>query len=188
MRIFLTLLLIIIWTFLILAPLEVFAEDEIYTCDAVVAGFPQKDGKFYIEVEYQQETSPILNSLTESQILLKDESVLYKNNSNRKFEILVPVERLSITKSFQEIEEGLKSWDKMLSTDSFKIFYFKYVTDDGKSSLKRISINESYTRTSEITIPDDNYPPYFFLRKCKKKITKEPIQIEYDEDPKKKVS
>ena len=45
----LTLFLILIWTFLILAPLNVFAADKTFTCKPVVAGSPKKDGNFYVE-------------------------------------------------------------------------------------------------------------------------------------------
>ena len=58
--------------------------------------------------------------------------------------------------------------------------YFRYESDEGYSSLKRIKINEKNTRTSEITIPNDDHPVYFFLRKCKEESAKEPIQIEYN--------
>ena len=62
-------------------------------------------------------------------------------------------------------------------------------SDEGYESLKRISINEKNTKTSEITIPyHSKYPAYFFLRNCEVEITKEPIQIEYQDDPSKKVS
>ena len=67
-------------------------------------------------------------------------------------------------------------------------YYFQYKTDD-KESLKRISINEKNTKTSEITVPDhDEHPAYFFLRNCEAEITKEPIQVDFQEDTNKKVS
>ena len=69
----------------------------------------------------------------------------------------------------------------------FGTYYFQYKTDD-KESLKRISINAENNRTSEITIPLDGSPSYFFLRKCEEKITKEPIQIEMPSEPGKKIS
>ena len=57
----------------------------------------------------------------------------------------------------------------------------------GYNDVKRISINEKNTKTSEITMPDhDEHPAYFFLRNCEAVITKEPIQIDYD--PSKKIS
>ena len=52
-RIPLTLFLIIVWTFLILAPLNALAEDKILTCKAVIAGVPKSEGNFYLEVEEQ---------------------------------------------------------------------------------------------------------------------------------------
>ena len=61
--------------------------------------------------------------------------------------------------------------------------------DEGYESLKRISINEKNTKTSEIAVPyHDEHPAYFFLRNCEAEITKEPIQIEYQNNPFKKIS
>jgi len=45
-RIYLTLFLVVVWTFLILVPLKTYAEDETFTCKPVVAGMPKKDGGF----------------------------------------------------------------------------------------------------------------------------------------------
>ena len=87
------------------------------------------------------------------------------------------------------MEDGLSSWDEMLSFENFRTFYFRYQSDEGYESLKRISINEKNTKTSEITVPYHNeHPAYFFLRNCEAEITKEPIQIKYQDDPSKKVS
>ena len=57
MRLILYIFLIACWTFLLLAPMNVLAEDKIYTCKPIIAGYPQKDGKFYMEVEYQDDPS-----------------------------------------------------------------------------------------------------------------------------------
>ena len=85
------------------------------------------------------------------------------------------------------MEDGLKSWDELIALKNYRTYYFQYKTED-KESLKRISINAKNNRTSEITIPFDGRPSYFFLRKCVKEITKEPIQVDFQEDPNKKVS
>ena len=55
---------------------------------------------------------------------------------------------------------------------SHKILHTLNKTDD-KESLKIISINAENNRTSEITIPFDGDPSYFFLRKCEKEVTKD---------------
>ena len=186
MRIPLLFFLFIVWIFLILAPLKTFAEDKIYNCKAVIAGIPKGDGKFYMEVE-EQEPKPLLDGITASQILFNDERAFYKNNLNRGFERLIPYEDLADSKEIQAMEDGLSSWDELIALKNYRTYYFQYKTDD-KESLKRISINAANNRTSEITIPFDGRPSYFFLRKCVKEITKEPIQVDFQEDPNKKVS
>ena len=59
MRIPFTLFLILIWTFLILAPIDAFATDETFTCKPVVAGYPKDDG-FYVE-NISEEYTPMLD-------------------------------------------------------------------------------------------------------------------------------
>ena len=96
MRIYLTLFLVIVWTFLILVPLKTYAEDETFTCKPVVAGMPKKDGDFYVE-DLHDESTPILDIIPNNQFRLvgEDKNVYFKNNSSRKFEVLVPYERIS---------------------------------------------------------------------------------------------
>ena len=182
------LFLFIVYFFLILPPLNAFAEDKIYTCKPVIAGYPKKDGKFHIEVEYQQESSPMLEVIPTSQILIQDKNVLYKNNPSRKFEILTPYKELTDFKAAQEMEANFSSWDEGLSVENFRTFYLRYEGGDGYSSLKRIKINEKNTRTAEITIPKADHPVYFFLRKCVKETTEEPVQIDMPDEPGRKVS
>ncbi len=182
------LFLFIVYFFLILPPLNAFAEDKIYTCKPVIAGYPKKDGKFYIEAEYQQESSPMLEVIPTSQILIQDKNVLYKNNPSRKFEILTPYKELADFKAAQEMEANFSSWDEGLSVENFRTFYLRYEGGDGYSSLKRIKINEKNTRTAEITIPKADHPVYFFLRKCVKETTEEPVQIDMPDEPGRKVS
>jgi len=186
-RISLLFFLFIVWIFLILAPLNAFAEDKIYTCKAVIAGVPKGEGNFYLEVD-EQEPKPLLDGITVSQFLLDDEQrAFYKNNPRRGFERLIPYESLADSKEIQAMEDGLSSWDELIALKHYRTYYFQYKTDD-KESLKRISINAENNRTSEITIPFDGSPSYFFLRKCEREITKEPIQIDYQDNPSKKVS
>ena len=49
MRFFFWFCFVVYWSFLILAPLNAFAEDEIFNCKPVVAGMPKENGDFYIE-------------------------------------------------------------------------------------------------------------------------------------------
>ena len=187
MRIPLTLFLIIIWIFLILAPLNTYAEDKIFSCKPVVGGYP-KDGDFY-EEDIHDESTPLIDIMPTSTFLVREDgSVYYKNNPSREFEALVPYERLKDSKEMKEIEEGLSSWDEMLLFDNFRTFYLRYKGGGGYESLKRISTNGSNTKTADITIPDADFPSYFLLRNCEAEITKEPIQVDYSDDPGKKIS
>ena len=81
MRIPLTLFLILIWTFLILAPINAFAEDITFSCKPVVAGMPKKDGGFYVEA-INDESTPMLDVIPTNQLLLRGEAehVYFKNN------------------------------------------------------------------------------------------------------------
>ena len=189
MRVFLTLFLIIVWTFLILVPLKVYAEDETFTCKPVVAGMPKKGGDFYVE-DIHDESTPILNIIPDNQFLLRgeDKNVYFKNNSSRKFEVLVPYEKIADIKEIREIHEGLSNWDDIISLENFRTFYLKYFGDDGSESLKRISINEKNTKTAILTVPMADYPSYFSLFDCKSDNAKEPIEVEWSDDPFKKIS
>ena len=140
--------------FLILIVSYSYAEDKIFTCKPVVTGVPMKNGDFYIEKEYDENT-PMLNALTTTQFLINDEVVYYKNNKNRQFEQLIPSDyffnrELSKEEKFlREIEDTLAKWDQMLKLENFKSFYLLYrsFADDGNSnhSIKRISINKKIT-------------------------------------------
>jgi len=189
MRIPLTLFLILLWTFLILAPLNLFAEDETFACTPVVAGMPKKDGDFYVESIYDEST-PILDIIPDNQFLLRgeDKNVYFKNNSSRKFEVLVPYEKIADIKEIREIHEGLSSWDKFIYIENFRTYYLRYFGDDGSESLKRISINEKNNKTAILTVPMADFPSYFTLFNCKSDSVKEPILIEWPNDPNKKIS
>ena len=189
MRIYLTLFLVIVWTFLILVPLKTYAEDETFTCKPVVAGMPKKEGGFYVE-DLHDESTPILDIIPDNQFLLRgeDKNVYFKNNSSRKFEVLVPYERISDIKEIREIQEGLSSWDDIISLENFRTYYLKYFGDNGSESLKRISINEKNTRTAILTVPMTDFPSYFTLFNCKSDSVKEPIEAEWPNDPFNKIS
>ena len=187
MRLILYIFLIICWTFLILAPINAFAEDETFTCKPVVAGIPKKSGDFYVE-DIHDESTPILDIIPDNQFLLRNKDVYFKNNSSRKFEALVPYKDLSDIKKIKEIHEGLSSWDKFIHIENFRTYYLRYLGDDGSESLKRISINEKNTKTAILTIPVADYPSYFTLFNCKSDSVKEPIEVEWSDDPNKKIS
>ena len=188
MRIPLTLFLILIWTFLILAPLNTYAEDKTFTCKPVVAGHP-KDGDFYVE-DIHDESTPMLDVIPTNQLLLRGEAehVYFKNNSSREFEVLVPYESIADIKEIRDIHEGLSSWDEILSFENFRTYYLRYFGDNGSESLKRISINEKNTKTAILTVPMDDFPSYFSLFECKSDSAKEPIQVDYSDNPFKKIS
>ena len=187
MRIPLTLFLIIVWVFLILAPINAFAEDETFTCKPVVAGMPKKGGDFYVE-DIHDESTPILDIIPENQFLLRNKGMYFKNNSSRNFEALVPYKDVSDIEEIKEIHEGLSSWDKFIYIENFRTYYLRYLGDDGSESLKRISINKKNNKTAILTVPMADFPSYFTLFNCKSDSVKEPIQVEWSDDPFKKIS
>ena len=189
MRIYLTLFLVIVWTFLILVPLKTYAEDTTFTCKPVIAGMPKKNGNFYVEEKYDEST-PILDIIPDNQLLLRgeDQHVYFKNNSSRKFEVLIPYERIADIKEIRDIDEGLSNWDEILSLENFRTYYLRYLGDDGSESLKRISINGKNTKTAIITVPMADFPSYFTLFNCKSDSAKEPVQVEPTDSPFKKIS
>ena len=188
MRLILYIFLIVCWTFLLLAPMNVLAEDKTFTCEPVVAGHP-KDGDFYVE-DIHDEYTPMLDVIPTNQFLLRGEAehVYFKNNSSREFEVLVPYERISDIKEIRDIHEGLSSWDEILSFENFRTYYLRYIGDNGSESLKRISINEKNTKTAILTVPMDDFPSYFSLFECKSDSAKEPIQVDPSDNPFKKIS
>ena len=187
MRVFLTLFLFIVWAFLTLVPLKVYAEDITFSCKPVVAGIPKKDGNFYVE-DIHDESTPILDIIPDNQFLLRNKDVYFKNNSSRKFEALLPYKDVSDIEEVKEIHEGLSSWDKFIYIENFKTYYLRYLGDDGSESLKRISINEKNTKIAILTIPMADHPSYFTLFNCKSDSAKEPIEVEWSDDPSKKIS
>ena len=188
MRFYFYTFITIYWLFLILAPLNAYAEDKTFTCKPVVAGHP-KDGDFYVE-DIHDESTPMLDVIPTNQLLLRGEAehVYFKNNLSREFEVLIPYERISDIKEIREIHEGLSSWDEILSFENFRTYYLKYIGDNGTESLKRISINEKNTKTAILTVPMADFPSYFTLFDCKSDSIKEHIQVEWSEDPSKKIS
>ena len=78
--------------------------------------------------------------------------------------------------------------DKFIYIENFRTYYLRYLGDDGSESLKRISINEKNTKTAILTVPMADFPSYFSLFDCKSDSAKEPIQVEWSDDPFKKIS
>ena len=188
-RIFLLTILTLVWCFLILAPLTAFAKDETFTCKPVIAGMPEKNGEFYVEEKYDEST-PILDIIPDNQLLLRGEAkhVYFKNNSSRKFEVLVPYELIADIKEIKEIHEGLSGWDDIISLENFRTYYLRYFGDDGFESLKRISINEQNSKTAILTVPMADHPSYFTLFNCEPDYVTEPIRVEPSNDFNKKIS
>ena len=189
MRFYFYTFITIYWLFLVLAPLNAFAEDKTFTCKPVVAGSPKKDGNFYVE-DITEKSTPMLDVIPDNQLLLRGEAqhVYFKNNSSRKFEVLIPYERIADIKEIRDIDEGLSNWDEILSLENFRTYYLRYLGDNGSESLKRISINGKNTKTAIITVPMADYPSYFTLFNCKSDSVKEPIEVEWSDDPSKKIS
>ena len=188
MRFYFYTFITIYWLFLILAPLNAYAEDKTFTCKPVVAGHP-KDGDFYVE-DIHDESTPMLDVIPTNQLLLRGEAehVYFKNNSSREFEVLVPYESIADIKEIRDIHEGLSSWDEILSFENFRTYYLRYIGDNGSESLKRISINEKNTKTAILTVPMADFPSYFSLFDCKSDNAKEPIQANPSENPFNKIS
>jgi hypothetical protein len=69
---------------------------------------------------------------------------------------------------------------KELTIKNIKTYYLKYFGGNGSESLKRISINDSNTRTAVLTIPMEDFPSYFSLSICEGDSTNKNIQIEYN--------
>ena len=179
MRFFFWLCFVVYWSFLILAPLNAFASDKTFTCKPVVAGSPKKDGSFYVEA-MDDESTPLLDVMPISQLLVRGGDIYFKNNLSRKFEAIAPYEKVAHIKLIREIHEGLNNWDEILSLENFKTYYLNYFGGDNQQSLKRISINDNHTRTAVLTVPMEDYPSYFSLSICEGDSTNKNIQIEYD--------
>ena len=122
----------------------------------------------------------MLDFIPTSQLLIRGEDVYFKNNPSRKFEALIPYESVADIKEIREIHEGLSNWDEILSLDNFRTYYLRYIIDDDKESLKRISINTRNTKTAVLTVPMEDYPSYFSLSNCEGDSTNKNIEIEYD--------
>ena len=188
MRFFFWLCFITYWSFLILAPLNAFAADKTFTCKPVVAGMLNKNGKLYLEEKYDKST-PILDSLPDNQFLLRGEAkdVYFKNNLARSFEMLIPYEVISLIEEIKEIHEGLSGWDNMVALENVRTYYLRYSGGSGSESLKRISINETNTRTAILTVPlTADFPSYFGFFNCIEDSANKNIEIEYN--PSKTVS
>jgi hypothetical protein len=189
MRLFFRIFFIFYSSLLVLTPLNAYAEDKTFTCRPVIFGTPKKNGNFYIEA-ISDEFTPALDVIPTAQLLLrdKDKSTYFKNNSSRDFEVLIPYEKIADVEEIRQIQEGLSSYDEMLSIGSFKIYYLRYTGGNGLVSLKRISINDKKNKAAVLTIPmEEDYPSYFSLFDCEAN-NKNTIEVEWSDDPNKRIS
>ena len=76
----------------------------------------------------------------------------------------------------------------MLSIANFKIYFLRYTGGNGSISLKRISINNKNNKAAVLTIPmEENYPTYFSLFDCEEN-NKKTIEVEWSDNPNKRIS
>jgi hypothetical protein len=64
--------------------------------------------------------------------------------------------------------------------ENFRTYYLRYIIDEDKESLKRISINTRNTKTAVLTVPMEDCPSYFSLSVCEGDSTNKNIEIEYN--------
>ena len=167
--------------FLLLIASYVNAEDKVFTCRPTIAGVQLDNGNYYFENDYEDKT-PLIDKLTTTQFILKEENIFYKNNKNRIFEQLIPYKsflNIDLPKDdLNLISKAIKifqKWDKILDlparTKGFEtyiyLYSFHHKNDNLNHSIKRISIDTKNLITSEITVPmTSKTPPYFVARLC----------------------
>ena len=181
MRIFLFFFLHLL-IFLILIITSSNADEKAFICKPTIAGLQLDNGNYYFENEHDDKT-PLIDKLTTTQFILKEENIFYKNNKNRIFEQLIPYKSfLNIdlpSDDLNLISKAIKifqKWDKILGlpalTKDFETYIYLYSfnqkDDNFNHSIKRISIDITNLMTSEITVPmTSKTPPYFVARLCK---------------------
>ena len=74
--------------FLILIITSLNAEEKLFTCKPTLAGV-QLDNGIFFENDYDEKT-PLIDKLTTTQFILREQNIFYKNNQNRIFEQLIP--------------------------------------------------------------------------------------------------
>ena len=167
--------------FLILITSYVYAEDKVFVCKPTIAGLQLDSGNYYFENEDDDKT-PLIDKLTTTQFILREENIFYRNNKKRIFEQLIPYKSfLNIdlpSDDLNLISKAIKifqKWDKILDlpalTKDFEtyiyLYSFNHKDDNLNHSIKRISIDTKNLITSEITVPmTSKTPPYFVARLC----------------------
>ena len=167
--------------FLILIITSSNAEEKLFTCKPTIAGLQLDNGNYYFENDYDNKT-PLIDKLTTTQFILREENIFYKNNKNRIFEQLIPYKSfLNIdlpSEDLNLISKAIKifqKWDKILDlpalTTDFETYIYLYSFNHGDDnlnhSIKRINIDIKNLITSEITVPmTSKTPPYFVARLC----------------------
>ena len=155
-----------------LLPLNIFANEETYSCKPIAAAVQTESGHTYHEtLENYDEEAGLLSVVPASNFSVRSDGIYYKNNPHREFEYLYNLQEA--LKKFDniginEIEESAKILDKTMGVDNFRVFYFLY---EGSVSvaLKRISIDIKNNLTAEVTLPGkiiSGVTLYYFLRAC----------------------
>ena len=155
-----------------LLPLNLFANEETYSCKPIAAAVQTESGHTYHEtLEDYDEEAGLLSVVPASNFSVRPDGIYYKNNPHRDFEYLYTLQEA--LKKFDniginEIEESAKILDKTMGVDNFRVFYFLY---EGNVSvaLKRISIDTKNNLTAEVTLPSkiiNGVTLYYFLRAC----------------------
>ena len=155
-----------------LLPLNLFANEETYSCKPIAAAVQTESGHTYHEtLEDYDEEAGLLSVVPASNFSVRPDGIYYKNNPYREFEYLYTLQEA--LKKFDniginEIEESAQILDKTMGVDNFRVFYFLY---EGSVSvaLKRISIDTKNNLTAEVTLPGkiiSGVTLYYFLRAC----------------------
>ena len=213
MRISLLFFLLIVWTFLILAPLNAHAGNIMYECEATgAAAYQTGKGTWYYEQKYDKETK-LLDQLDISQLMItEDGHYFYKNNPKQDISYLVPyslmLEGLESWKKFAKDEEAmeyftfalileqeLNEMDVSLDISQFESMYYVLINYDqwGKMvsrSLKRIKFDKENNKLSEFTFPHDPIPTsiYYFKRECENVNKANQNEINFEETWNRKAS
>ena len=156
-----------------LLPLNLFANEETYSCKPIAAAVQTESGHTYHEtLEDYDEEAGLLSVVPASNFSVRPDGIYYKNNPHRDFEYLYTLKEA--LKKFDKIgidkiEDDAQILDKTMGVENFRVFYFLYANSTSGSALKRISIDTKNNLTAEITLPSkiiSGVTLYYFLRAC----------------------
>ena len=156
-----------------LLPLNLFANEETYSCKPIAAAVQTENGHTYHEtLENYDEEASLLSIVPTSNFSVRSDGIYYKNNPHRDYEYLHTLQQA--LKKFNniginEIEESAQMLDKAMGVENFRVFYFSYANSASGGALKRISIDTKNNLTAEITLPRkiiSGITLYYFLRAC----------------------